>query len=100
MAASVGEETIGAVKMCRVNFQIVGFPARRGSLFHSNNLLHIGEWRWVFDKLHAVYLKRNYFTRPEKEDQFIYTENETLCQLEPPTTSSYDRDEYHFSYES
>lgn len=46
----------------------------------------------MFDKLHAVYLKRNYFTRPEKEDQSIYTENEILCQLEPPTTSSYDRD--------
>lgn len=42
--------------------------------------------------IHAVYLKRNYFTRPEKEDQSIYTENEILCQLEPPTTSSYDRD--------
>ena len=31
------------------------------------------------------------------KDQYVYTESEILCELEPPSSCSNYRDKYHFS---
>ena len=44
--------------------------------------------------------QKNCFIWPDREDRYVYTKSEILCELEPPLPYSNYRDEYHFSDES